>query len=285
MRKYFCLGLMVALMLPCMQLQAESYKIKSWEKSSKSVSAEYSADREKYLYQTVDEGQQLRLMPFDSLTLVNTGSSRVYTYVNDSESQRVMKLKDMARRRPLGVLTDLFGKTVQRKKAPVEYKMLGGLSRSELNQYTADTEHLKIYNTISRDVDLWKEGQLKPRTKLELATDTVDGIIRFHITNNSKKSYYVNIVVVDIKSGEMDMVIQFPEHSSSPLLTIEPNTCLLLNEVGYELDEQSEKAFLLVVSTKPYDANYLSALMCSKKIAATADSYCKYIWCEPAVTQ
>ena len=263
---------------------ADEYVITSWEKSKLATDTQISADKVLIGGKNVSASQQVRVNPYDSLVLVNTATQKTSTYVNTSDKTRVVSVKDMVKRRSFNVVISMISETFAPKKAEKpQFKLIGAGSRSEITQSTVDPEHMKIYNTLLNYVDKNNAGHELKHNDLKFFTDTIDGIVKFVVENhNSKKSYIVNVLVRDPATDKLDMAITFPEHTSSPAVVVGPYTRIELDGVGYAVQEGNPLEFLLVVSTKPYDPNYLSLLMNAEHIKPTREGTNKDIVCVSA---
>ena len=77
------------------------------------------------------------------------------------------------------------------------------------------------------------------------------------------------------------MAVTFPEHSSSPAVVVGPYSRISLEGISYGVRQNNPLRFFLVVSTKPYDPNYLSVLMQADNIVPTREGKNKDIVCVP----
>ena len=262
----------------------DEYAVLSWEKSKLSADTAVSADKVLIGKKAIEESRQLRLNPYDSLVIINTKTDKASTYVNTSKKVKVLRVKEMVKRKSLHVIISMLGDTFSPKQPePQKYKLLGTTSRREIKQGNVDYEHMKIYNTLLDYMEKDKSGGLLNHGDVRFYTDTTDNIISFSVENYSKnKSYIVNVLVADPETGKLNMAITFPEYSSSPAVVVGPHTRIELDGIGYALREKDPLKFYLVVSTKPYDPNYLSLLMQADNIKPTREGKNKDIVCVPA---
>ena len=264
-------------------VSADEYVVSSWEKSKLSGETAVSADKLLIGDKPIDVMQPLRLNPYDSLVVINTTTNRASIYVNCSDKVKILKVNDIVKRRSLNVFITMLSETfAPRKEEPQQYKLLGTTSRQEITQNDVDPEHMKIYATLLDYMAKDKTKGLPKHKDLRFYTDTVNGIVTFAVENyNRKKSYIVNVLVYDPLTRRMNLALSFPDYTSSPMVMVGPYSRITLDGVGYAVRDRAPLKFYLVASRKPYDPNYLAALMQAENIKPVREGKNKDIVCVP----
>ncbi|MBQ9438981.1 MAG: hypothetical protein IJU35_00045 [Paludibacteraceae bacterium] len=251
---------------------ADSYVVKYWGKISGDKSA-VSVHRDRQMKETLTADSKLYLNPNDSVVIKNVETKRLYSYVAEDDSKTtVISVGSITKPRLFRVVSEMIRQTREKKPREVEYELLGGVSRSGSSLATLDPRHVALFNTLHAQADNVRSGNLSTHKDLHFALDTIDNSVSFVVENMSKKkSYIINILVLDVKTGEMSLAVNFPSFTTSPVVVIGPNKRMFFrDEVAYEIDKEAPQKFALVVTTNPYDANYLNQMLADRNLSPEA---------------
>ena len=256
----------------------DSYVVKYWGKIHSDTSA-VSPQRARQMKETLTEKSQLFVNPNDSVVLKNLTNKRLYFYVaKDMKQYGGVKVSSIVSPRILNVLSEMIRQTRTKKPAEVNYELKAAAGRPLGDITKLDPRHVALFNTLAYQSAQLRNGTLPAHADLHFATDTIDSIISCVVENHSKRrSYIINVLVLDTKTGKMDLAINFPAYNKTKTtLVIGPNSRMnLREEVSYELADAESLMFALVVADvkKPYDANYLSDMFADPRIQPNGSSF------------
>lgn len=192
--------------------------------------------------------------------------NQLYTFTQSDTTrlmwQRTITVEKIVRKRQnafIKVISVIFDETkrVKRNHKTIKYLMPGGLDRG----LGHDKLHQSVYLAIRQIADAAVADKPLPYSNtIALLKDKSVDECTFIIENRSlKQDYVVNIISVDIRTGQASLCLEFPKFTTEQYLVAKANNRLILDENCF-IDSPYIRYFLFA-TTDAYDTSVVQLML------------------------
>ena len=252
------ISLISILLLPTvLSLNAAQYKVWSVQGDVKRKSDNTTLKRNDLL----NTDELLVLEATSKLTLMDDETKLLYPY--STENNAILKVEKIVKKKEnkglLQIVTEIYDATrrVKNKHKTIEYVIPGGLERGS----TVSAVDKSIYKIVKSVADSVSSGKtIVSSQEIALLKDINVDACTFIIENHSvKQDYVVNIISVDLTTGQASLCLQFPEFMTERFLVAEANKRLILDDYCFANDPNIK--YILFATTDVYDAAHVQTML------------------------